>query len=550
MPPKRRRVIYRDREILVIHKPGSSGHSLVTFSDLTFRPAGTAFWGDEAATKLGLDTIGFVARRENWFPRASMEAAAPAVRALLKPRSVAYGYSMGAHGALKHAALLGVGSAIAVSPQVSIVPAEVPWDSRFHRFHRPAANHGMRITAADLAPFSAVLADPYDTIDWRHAHLTAEAGAAHLLRAPLSGHAAIWLLARTETLDAMLAAALASDATAMRAVLRDRRAKSPHWFRLMARAAFGRGHARLAEALWTRAGELGVGASELRHERADALADRALRLIALGRPAEAAQACRSLAEASPRGGHRFGRAAHLLLAAGAAGDAETTFRLALEARPQAGDLHLGLSLSLAAQGRSEDALAAAFAGHAAVPQDADLAAHYGHLLNAAGPARQAEAEAVFRGVLARHPRMGQALFGLSAVLAARGAMAEAVALANRAAARLPGQAEPRIWQARVALHAGNAARAERLFRRAARAFPDRADAHLGHADALVALDRRGEAMAALRHALAQSPGDAALGEGLRLLSAPAPRSRAGFVARLRGLFTRGRNLSAPRGPGG
>uniref|UniRef100_UPI0018E03092 hypothetical protein n=1 Tax=Roseomonas rosulenta TaxID=2748667 RepID=UPI0018E03092 len=323
--PPARRVIFRDREILVVHQPGRSAHSLVTFSDLTFRPDGTAFWGEEAATKLGLDTVGFVAQRENWFPRASVEAALAAVRQVLKPRVVPYGYSMGAHGALKHAARLSAAGTIAVAPQASIAPADVSWDARFHRFHRPLPHRDMRLAAADLAPFAAVIADPYDTVDWRHARLAAEAGPVHLLRTPLAGHAAIWLLANTETLEALLAAVLAGDAAAMRAVLRQRRAQSGHWFRLMARAAFGRGHARLAEALWTRAGELGVAPAVLRFERADSLADRALRLIALGRTAEAVEVCRTLAALSPGAWQRVGRAAHLLLAAGAAAEAEATF---------------------------------------------------------------------------------------------------------------------------------------------------------------------------------------------------------------------------------
>ncbi len=539
-------MIFRDREILVIHQPGPSAHSLVTFSDLTFRPNRTAFWGQEAATKLGLDTVGVVAKRENWFPRASMEAAAAAVRQVLKPRAVTYGYSMGAHGALKHAALLGAESTIAVAPQASIAPGEVPWDERFHRFHRPPLHRGMLIDRPDLAPFTAVIADPYDTVDWRHAQLAARAGRVHLLRAPMSGHAVIWLLAGTETLEAMIAAALAGDATAMRAVLRDRRAQSGQWFRLMARAAFGRGHARLADALWVRAGELGVPPAVVRYERADALADRALRLIALGRPAEAAQACRALAALSPGAGHRIGRAAHLLLAAGAAADAEATFRQALDLRPQAADLHLGLSLSLVAQGRAPEALAAAATGHAAVPEDIDLASHYGHLLNAAGPDRQADAEAVFRGVLARDALAGQALFGLSTVLAARGARPRPRAgEPRRGAPAGPCPGAGLAGATAAARRAGGAG--ERMFRRLLHTEPGLSQrCRLGGRAGGARPARR--AIAALRHGLAQLPGDPALAERLRAdLTAPRARARAGILGRRRrGLFARGRALAGRR----
>lgn len=535
MAPPRRRVLYNDREIVVLHQPGTSPHTLVTFSDLTYRPKGTAFWGDDVAVKLGLDAIGFVARRENWFPTASVEAAAAAVREVLKPSAVAYGYSMGGYGVLKHAGRLGIRSAIAVAPQATIAPGEVPWDTRFHRFHRPALHAGMRVGSGDLAPFTAVVADPYDATDWRHARLAAEAGPAHLLRAPLSGHAAIWLLAGTEALEPMLAAALAGDAAAMRALLRERRGRSSHWFRLMGRAAFGHGHARLAETLWARAGELGAAPGLLRQEQAAAYADRALRLIALGRTAEAADACRSLAGITPASPDRLGRAAHLLLASGAAAEAEATFRRALELRPGAADQHLGLSLALVAQGRGADALAAAAEGHAACPQDSELAAHYGHLLNAAGPAQQAQAEAVFRAVLARDPGMGQALFGLAHVLGARGQYRQALGYATRAAQRMPQRQDVRVLQAGLCLKTGDAARAERLFRLVLRAMPGATEAQVGLAEAMVLLDRRAEALASLRRAAAERPEDAAVADALRRLSAP-PRPRGGIVSRLRGLL--------------
>ncbi len=533
MRPARGRVIFRDREIVAIHRPGPSEHSLVTFGDLTLRPDGTRFWGEDAAAKLGLDAVGIVARRQNWYPRASMEAAAPAIRAALKPRAIAYGYSMGGYGALKHGALLGAEAAIAVAPQASIAPAEVPWDTRFHRFHVPLLHREMRLAAQDLAPFAAVIADPYDETDWRHAVLVAQAAPAHLLRAPHSGHAAVWLMAGTGTLEAMLSAALARDVPGMRAVLRDRRAESPHWFRLMARAAYSHGHAGLAETLWTRAAALGVPAALLRHERADALAGRAMRLVALGRAPEAAEAARRLATERESEAPWNGRAAHLLLAAGVAAEAEAAFRRALEQRPAAPDLHLGLSLAIAAQDRAAEALAAAAAGHAAVPGDDDLAAHYGHLLNAAGRDRRPEAEAVFRTVLARAPRHAAALHGLGAVLEARGALAEALPLAHRAAAGLPGRSDVQLWRARIVLRHGDAAWAERLFRRQLRATPRDAVAHRGLAEALAAQDRTAEAIAVLDRAIARHPQDRALAALRQRLAAPAPATAQGMGARMR-----------------
>ena len=216
--------------------------------------------GEEAAAKLGLDAVGFVAKRENWFPRASVEAAAAAVRAALKPRAVAYGYSMGGYGALKHARAAGrrqrhrgraAGQHRAGRRALGRALPSLPPPRR--------CTAACGSTAADLAPFTAVLADPYDATDWHHARLAAEAGAVHLLRTPHVRPCGDLAAGRHRDAGGRCStAALAEDAGAMRALLRGRRANSGHWFRLMARAAFGRGHARLAEALWTRAGELGV----------------------------------------------------------------------------------------------------------------------------------------------------------------------------------------------------------------------------------------------------------------------------------------------------
>jgi tetratricopeptide (TPR) repeat protein len=542
MPPPDTRVLFEDREILVLHRPGRSDHTLVTFADLTFRPAGHAFWGRDAAEKLGQDAIGFVAKRENWYPVVSVRAAAPRVRAALKPRSIAYGYSMGAYGALKHGALLGVTSALAVAPQASIAPAEVPRDTRFHGFHRPGLHQEMRIAAADLAPVATVLADPYDALDWQHATMIAAAGPAQLLRAPLAGHAAIWLLAGSDALAEMLEPALAGDIAAMRAVLRGRRSRSGHWFRIMGRAALRRGHPRLAETLWDRAGALGIAAPVIAAERADAMADRAQCLAEAGRLPEAAAVSRALIAAAPGAAVPVGRAAHLLLAAAPPAEAEDAFRRALALRPAAADLEIGLSLALAAQGRPREALEAARAAHAANPADVALATHYAHLLNAAGRAQRPEAERIFRAIVARQPGAGLALYGLAGVVADRGDLAQALALALRAVARLPGHAESLALLARLALRVGQVPRAERLFRRLQRDFPARPEAWLGLADALEAQGRRGEAVGALRRGLARLPGDAALQARLRALTAP-PSLPARLAARLRGMLGR-------RGPGG
>ena len=525
MPAADARILFEDREILVVHRPAAADATLITFSDLTFRPSGLDFWGREPVEKLGLDAIGFVAKRENWFPTASVEGAAAAVRAVLKPRSLTYGYSMGGHGALKHAARLGARGCLAVAPQVSIAPADAPWDPRYHRYHRPRLHAAMMVTAADLAPFTAILADPYDAVDWAHAQAAAALGPVHLLRAPLVGHAVIWLLAGSEPLGAVLRPAFDGDAAALGAALRANRERSTHWFRLMGRAAFRRGREQLAEALWSRSEALGLTSAALRADRIGAQAERIELLIERGRRREAVAACRALERIAPHAAPVVARAAHLLLAAGAPAQAEAAFGRALALTPEAADLHLGLSLALSGQGRRAEALEAARKGHAAQPGDIELATHLGHLLNAGTPAERVEAEAVFRAVLAQHPGTGRALLGLSSVLAAQGEMAQALGLAQRAMTRLPGDLDALAWLARLLLDSGHEERAERMFRRVLRLAPRRADGYLGLADTLRATGRQAEAIAMLDQGLARLPEEPALVARRAALTAPPPPPR-------------------------
>jgi predicted Zn-dependent protease len=305
----------------------------------------------------------------------------------------------------------------------------------------------------------------------------------------------------------------------------------------MGRAAWRLGHGACAERLWAQAGVLGIPASSIAAERADAMADRAQRLVGLGRAQDAIAACHVLGREAPDAAVPIGRSAHVLLAAGAPTDAEVVFRRALAQRSEAGDLHVGLSLALANQGRMAEALAAARTGHAARPRDAEVATHYAHMLAGAGRQNLAEAERIFRGVLDRQPGAGLALFGLSRVLGGRGQRNEALLFAQRAVARLPGHHDSLDWLARLVLQGGEATRAEQLFRRLQVEWPARPEPYLGLAAALLAQDRRSEAIGALRRGLTAVPGDAALEARLRRLTRrPTPLSR--LVTRLRGFFGR------------
>lgn len=138
-----RRIIFEDEEIRVVHRPGATPYTLLTFAAVAHRPKDAWIWAEPPIEKLDIEAIGVIGKRENWYPAASMRAAAPAIRPLLRACAVGYGYSMGGYAVLKYGRLLGLTHGLAVSPQTTIDPAEVPQDRRFHRFHDAALHGGM-----------------------------------------------------------------------------------------------------------------------------------------------------------------------------------------------------------------------------------------------------------------------------------------------------------------------------------------------------------------------------------------------------------------------
>ncbi|MFC3124886.1 hypothetical protein ACFOD4_07430 [Pseudoroseomonas globiformis] len=275
-------IIFEDEHLQVVHQPGSSSFSLVTFGGLTDRPAAAGrpavFWGQEPAERLGLEAVGLLAKAENWYPAASMQAAAPVMLPLLRPRRLGYGFSMGGYAALRYGTLLGLDGALAVSPQGSIDPADATGDTRFGRWFRPSLHAGMAVSAAEAAAFAVQIIDPYEAEDLAQARFIAARTELATLPLPFLGHATAWHLADSALLGQALNHVLARDTAGLRALLRRHRAHSPHWSRLMGRAALVRGRPELAERLWRRAVALGLAAAWLPVDRAAALEARSERL--------------------------------------------------------------------------------------------------------------------------------------------------------------------------------------------------------------------------------------------------------------------------------
>ena len=350
--------LFEDDEVLVLHRAGASDFTLVTFAAVGHVPNGTWFWAEAPARKLGLETIGFIAKRRNWYPATSIARAAMRVRPALKRRALGYGYSMGGYAVLKHGAALGLTHGLAIAPQMSIDPADVPGDRRFHHHHDPALHGGMRVARDDAPPIAFAVADPYFPQDALHLDHLVREGAAQPLAMPFHKHAVISRFTSTALLGALLPLVLDGDGPALRAFLRQRRGDSAAAHLWVGRTAQSRGHGPMAEALWRRAVSLGAKPHNIRAVRAVGLQERLFDLLATGQREEARAIADTVILAQPPQARRLVTLARVLLRHGLPGKARLALTQACRVQPRQAEPHLALIDLLRSHGSAEAVAAA------------------------------------------------------------------------------------------------------------------------------------------------------------------------------------------------
>lgn len=310
------RLVFRSDALEVISHPGDSDFLLITFSEMGMRANGRHWWAAPVARKHGIAALGFVATRPNWFPEATVAAAAaaPAVAGILGAfrQRLAYGFSMGGHAAIRHAPLLGAGAVLAIAPQWSIDPDDTrEGDSRFARHFDPLVNRGMRIGPQHGADHTYMIFDPRDSSDlWNAARIADAVSHAIPVHARSTGHWTAAALADSDAAGRMFAAAIAGDARALRRAVADARRR---WHRRP--LVLGRQIARLRPRVALRIAERYAGTTDGVEQRmivegaADALLGRgtleeaeAAARLALGLDAKSHFALMILAEVAFRRG--------------------------------------------------------------------------------------------------------------------------------------------------------------------------------------------------------------------------------------------------------
>ncbi|MFZ3581562.1 alpha/beta hydrolase [Loktanella sp. DJP18] len=215
----------------------------------------------------GFDQLIIATRDNDWFINAettSLEAACLRLRGDYRIAR-ALGFSMGGFGAFRFARALGLGNVVAVSPQVSIAPGVVPFETRYRREAR-AFDPGLGDMTAlhDPALEGDILIDPFNLNDLTHARmLQLVFPRVRLIRLPGGGHPCTRVLraVRRAGLVQALAIGPATGATHLRQAHRAGRGGTVAYWHALSHAA-GRLHPRLAAQAAQNAAKLTTGTDD------------------------------------------------------------------------------------------------------------------------------------------------------------------------------------------------------------------------------------------------------------------------------------------------
>lgn len=238
-----------------IHRPGDPGTLVVTFDNLDIvmtRRADRKPWGYDFIERQGWSMLGVMAHGWTWYRdpwvRDEFDRLAAGGFFARFPKVVFYGASMGGYAACAFAPAHPGCDVIAISPQSTLDPALVPWETRYAsaRGYDYAGRYGDAAEAIAAAGRAFVLYDPHVAPDAAHAARLSGPGVTHL-RAPHLGHRLGSSLNQMGVLQPLLGAALEGRLTplAFHQALRVRH-RFPRYQRELFEAALARGRPALA----------------------------------------------------------------------------------------------------------------------------------------------------------------------------------------------------------------------------------------------------------------------------------------------------------------
>lgn len=279
----------------LLHVPGGSPYSLVTFDVMHGRANGKTAFASKLAVKNGMDLYGIVPRQPCWYPAGEMDAIIAILQTRLERPSIAYGASMGGYGALRFGGVIGCTAAIAFSPQASIDPAVVgEFDRRYERYFDAALHRaGMSIRADHLAPHSFAIFDPELGPDAEQAAILPPSDRMTMVPVRHTGHKTATAIASSRTAKDVFAAALTGEVAALRKALLTNRKRAVSYHTTLALACLARGRP-----LW--ASRICSAALAVHGDEAELLFASAKALVDLCSPSDAVPILRQLLERYPQ----------------------------------------------------------------------------------------------------------------------------------------------------------------------------------------------------------------------------------------------------------
>ncbi len=228
-------ILYRSRSLEVKRVAAGDGCRQVVTFDSYHEPRGVdrpgfgeAFFQTEGVTAIHVMTYG-----NDWFQYPEMTSLLTLIRQVCvgAERLLCYGSSMGGYAALRFAGEVGAHAALALSPQFSLDPRKVPFETRWAPERRRI--RFLRSLDGAITPGSRMILAYDSTLeaDRRHAELLAAETDMILLPLPYAGHPAGGFLNDTRLLRPLVLTALdgSFDAARFRRAVHARRTGSAHW---------------------------------------------------------------------------------------------------------------------------------------------------------------------------------------------------------------------------------------------------------------------------------------------------------------------------------
>ena len=247
-------VLFDGTDIRIVVSHHGSDAVVVSFSPRPQRPGDNLRgFGRDFFDGQGVTGVYVVALWANWWQSPEMDTAIEAVRrsgiVANSPHSLAYGGSMGGFAALNYATRFECKHALVVSPQVTIEPADILFETRWADdrakliLRDPDSRTGLGMTC-----HYTVIFDPFDSGDARHVALLPDHARVQLVPLPLCSHSPLMLIKEIGYLKELVLQSIKAppDIALLRRRVREGRRRSPTYFAGLAQVAARHKHMALA----------------------------------------------------------------------------------------------------------------------------------------------------------------------------------------------------------------------------------------------------------------------------------------------------------------